>query len=90
MTLTNFGAGFETMATTLEGIICKIAQSREIQLRIHEEIDTAVSEGRLSSLPAYDQAAQLSYLQAAMLEGMRLHPVIATVSDRESAPAYSS
>lgn len=82
MTLTNFGAGFETMATTLNGIICNIAKSPECQLRIQKEIDALVLERRLDEPPMYDQAVQLSYLQAAILEGMRLHPVIATILPR--------
>jgi len=64
MTLTNFGAGMETMATTLTGVLGNILKHSECQLRIHTEIDAAISAGKLSDPPSYDQTIQLSFLQA--------------------------
>ncbi|KEY67747.1 hypothetical protein S7711_04067 [Stachybotrys chartarum IBT 7711] len=70
MAMTNFGAGHETMASTLTSIVAMIAS--------HPTVHTlAAHEIRSSPNPsAYSASSHLAYTQAAIREAKRLHPVL--------------
>ena len=51
-----------------------LAASPLIYLRLQSEIDTAISSGRASTPIAYNEAKALTYLQAVIYEGIRIHP----------------
>lgn len=78
MAMTNFGAGHETMASTLTSILAMIASHAEVQRKLAAEIRVA-SETR-----AYADAPTLRYTQAVIKEAMRLHPVIAMSLPRKT------
>lgn len=80
MAVTNFGAGHETMASTLTSVLAMLATHPESQRR-------AVAEARAAPGPtAYADAASTPFTRAAIKEAMRLHPVIAMSLPRRAPP----
>lgn len=67
MAITNFGAGHETMASTLTTVFAILGQHKEIQAKVRQEIYHA----KVVDL------AQLPLTRAVIKEAMRLRPVIA-------------
>lgn len=70
MAITNFGAGHETMTSTLIAVLSMIGTHSEVQERVAKE--ARQSPASLT----YDEAARLEYTQASIKEAQRLHPVI--------------
>ncbi|PTB38770.1 hypothetical protein M441DRAFT_198082 [Trichoderma asperellum CBS 433.97] len=70
MGMTNFGAGHDTMASTLTAIFTMIGTHDDVQKKVTEEIRSA--KNPLS----YAGAVQLQYTRAASREAMRLHPAL--------------
>jgi cytochrome P450 len=80
MAVTNFGAGHETMASTLTSIVALVASHPKVHSRLTREI-------RQHSHPtAYNTASQLPYMQAAIKESKRLRPVIGMSLPRRVPP----
>ncbi|QUC16343.1 uncharacterized protein UV8b_00584 [Ustilaginoidea virens] len=71
MAVTNFGAGHETMASTLTAAVAMIASHRHVQTRVEDELRTT------NEALAYAGGSRLPYTRAAIREAMRLHPVVA-------------
>lgn len=71
MAVTNFGAGHETLASTLTSAVAMIASHGVVQRRVSKEIK------ELHSALAYESGAKLPYTKAAIRESMRLYPVVA-------------
>ena len=77
MTMTNFGAGMETIGITVSTLICKILDNPGCQEKVQAEIDAAVKSGKINKTPKLrDLEEHLPYLNACLRESMRLHPVI--------------
>lgn len=73
MAITNFGAGHETMTSTLTSAFAMLGAHPDVQRRVARE----VVAGSGSGAPlAYDEAARLRLTQASIREAQRLHPVI--------------
>lgn len=70
MTMTNFGAGHETMASTLTSAVAMIASNAEVWNRVVEEVRRTEDPAR------YDGAARLRYTHASIKESQRLFPVL--------------
>lgn len=70
MAISNFGAGHETLTSTLISAFAMIGSHTEIQTRLADE--ARQSSGPLS----YEEACQLHFTQASIKEAQRLHPVI--------------
>lgn len=70
MAVTNFGAGHETMASTLTSIFTMIGAHSDVQKRVTEEVRAAADP------LSYAGTTQLPYTRAATREAMRLHPVL--------------
>ncbi|CAM1510917.1 Fc.00g084300.m01.CDS01 [Cosmosporella sp. VM-42] len=70
MAMTNFGAGHETMASTLTSIVAIIGSREDIQERVGTEILNAMNPVE------YANAIRLSSTQAVIKESRRLFPVI--------------
>jgi cytochrome P450 len=81
MAITNFGAGHETMTSTLTSAFAMLGSHPEIQQRVAREV---IDNGRLTGpgpgsglgLLAYDELVRLRLTQASIKEAQRLHPVI--------------
>ncbi|RCI08663.1 hypothetical protein L249_4669 [Ophiocordyceps polyrhachis-furcata BCC 54312] len=74
MAMTNFGAGHETMASTLTSILAMIGSHPEVHKR-------AASEIRVEP-----DVSRLQYTRATIKEAMRLHPVVAMSLPRKAPP----
>lgn len=76
MAITNFGAGHETMTSTLISTFAMLGAHPEAQQRVASEvgIHSEMHTGRGSF--AYDDAVRLQLTQASIREAQRLHPVI--------------
>lgn len=72
MAITNFGAGHETMTSTLISTFAMLGAHPEVQCRVAREVVAGSGSGTL----AYDEAARLRLTQASVREAQRLHPVI--------------
>ncbi|KAG8165682.1 hypothetical protein KVR01_004234 [Diaporthe batatas] len=86
MAITNFGAGHETMTSTLTSALAMLGAHPEAQRRVAREVSAAAAaaaagagaegQGQGQGLFPYDEAARLRLTQASIREAQRLHPVI--------------
>ncbi|KAJ6441509.1 benzoate 4-monooxygenase cytochrome P450 [Purpureocillium lavendulum] len=72
-------AGSDTTATAIRSTILFIITSPYVYVRLQNEIDTAVKEGRISEPITHAEAQAFEYLQAVILEGLRLFPPAAAL-----------
>lgn len=70
MAMTNFGAGHETMTSTLISVFSMIGSHSQAQKRV---VDELCQDPDPSS---FDNAVRLRFTQASIKEAQRLHPVI--------------
>jgi len=68
-----FMAGDDTSSTTLRWILLSLANHPDVQNRLQKEVDTVVGCDRLPSL---DDEVHMPYIQAFILETMRLHTLV--------------
>lgn len=76
MIMTNFGAGHETMASTLTSIMAMVGSHPDVQDRLSDEVRP------IGRSPSFNSAGEAPYLQAVIKESKRLHPVIAAALPR--------
>lgn len=70
MAITNFGAGHETLTSTLISVFTMLGSHAKVQVQVAQE-------ARRAPEPiSYDDAARLVFTQASIKEAQRLHPVI--------------
>lgn len=81
MAITNFGAGHETMTSTLISAFAMLGAHPEAQRRVSREVAGSDSG---SGLFAYDDAVRLRLTQASIREAQRLHPVIGMALPRRA------
>ena len=74
MAVTNFGAGHETLCSTLTSVIAHIASHPEAHRRVCSEARGEASASADTTMP--DTAEKLNYTKAAIKEAQRLWPVI--------------
>jgi cytochrome P450 len=65
-------AGSDTTATAIRGTMLHLAATRHAYVRLQQEIDAAVAEGRVSSPVTAEEGRKLEYLQAVIYEGLRM------------------
>jgi cytochrome P450 len=70
MTMTNFGAGHETMTSALTSALAMIGSHAQVQKRAAEEVRSADDPVK------FDNSVRLPYTQVSIKEAQRLHPVI--------------
>lgn len=75
MAITNFGAGHETMTSTLISTFAMLGSHPEAQQRVANELLGPETHSTCGSI-AYDDAVRLQLTQASIREAQRLHPVI--------------
>jgi cytochrome P450 len=71
MAVTNFGAGHETMASTLTSVVAMVASHPGVHRQVIAEIRQGADDAT-----SFSRATSLAYTQAAIKEAKRLHPVI--------------
>ena len=79
---THFSAGFDTTWISICGIIFELLKNPTTKQKLLQELNNAVAAGKLSDPPLFTELLQLPYLQAAMYEGMRLHPAVGFMLQR--------
>ncbi|KND88036.1 Pisatin demethylase [Tolypocladium ophioglossoides CBS 100239] len=77
-------AGSDTTATAIRSTMLFIITSPQVYIRFRAEIDTAIREGRISSPITNSEAQAFEYLQAVILEGLRLWPPAAALYPKVS------
>ncbi|KAJ5153212.1 uncharacterized protein N7482_009690 [Penicillium canariense] len=75
-------AGADTTAAAVSSILYHLMRSPTHYEKLAAEIDTAISEGRLSLPVVYSEAIKLPYLKACVNEGMRIHPSVGLTMPR--------
>lgn len=70
MAVTNFGAGHETMASTLTSIMALLGSHQDVQTQISQEVLAMTDPSQ------YSTATRLPIMQALIKEVKRLYPVI--------------
>lgn len=76
MIVTNFGAGHETMASTLTSIMAMLGTHDDVARNLREEIDQTAESRRFAV------ASRMPYAQAVIKECKRVHPVLAMALPR--------
>ncbi|KAI2638910.1 cytochrome P450 [Hypomontagnella submonticulosa] len=79
-------AGSDTTATALRGTMLCLLSSPFAYMRLREEVDMAVKEGRISSPVRADEAKNMEYLQAVIYEGLRINIPFSGLSMKEVPP----
>ncbi|OAA45609.1 Cytochrome P450 family protein [Metarhizium rileyi] len=82
MAVTNFGAGHETLASTLTASVAMIASHSDVQRRVALELRMAEADGTLVSTANN----RFTYTKAAIREAMRLYPVVPMSLPRKTPP----
>jgi len=82
MAITNFGAGHETMTSTLTSALAMLGAHPEAQRRVAREVLSAPG----TCAHANDEAVRLRLTQASIKEAQRLHPVIGMALPRRVPP----
>lgn len=79
LSITNLGAGVDTMSWTLAAVIVGIGMSPKANARVRAEMDAAIQAGSvIKGVPvSYNEAVKLPYLQACIHEALRLWPNVA-------------
>ena len=74
--LQNIGAGSDTTAISLTAIVAYLALYPDTLATLRRELDEAAASGALSDPATFQQAQKLPYLQACIMEAMRVHPAV--------------
>ena len=76
MCMTNYGAGVETIGSTVTALVNNIV-THGCQERIYQELSSAREAGKLSNPPKLrEMKDHLPYLSACLSESQRLHPIV--------------
>ncbi|KAI8630307.1 cytochrome P450 [Xylariaceae sp. FL1651] len=84
--LFQIAAGADTTATALRSTMLLILSTPRVYRKLQAEIDSAVSESRVSAPIKFEEGKQLKYLQAVISEGMRLSNPITALFLKEVPP----
>ncbi|KAF0978368.1 hypothetical protein FDP41_002883 [Naegleria fowleri] len=69
-------AGHETTATAMQWCVYELGKRPEIQQRAREEVDRILGKGPNARKPYFDDYSQLHYVNAVLMETLRLHPPV--------------
>ncbi|KAJ5925355.1 hypothetical protein N7454_007994 [Penicillium verhagenii] len=70
----NVGAGSDTTAISLSGIMWHLLKNPQVLRKLREEIRDFTEQGRCSVNITMKETQEMPYLQAVMKEALRLHP----------------
>ena len=69
----NIAAGSDTTSITLSAILYHLCKNPTKATKLREELDAAIKAGTISDPVTFREAQALSYLQAVIKEGLRIH-----------------
>ncbi|KAG2372836.1 hypothetical protein C9374_013116 [Naegleria lovaniensis] len=72
-------AGHETTSTALQWTCYELSKNPHIQQRARDEVDRLLGKGVNARSPNFEDYAQLHYVNAVIMESMRLHPPVVNV-----------
>ena len=79
--------GSDTTATAIRSVMLYVMTSPQVYITLQSEIDNAIRNGKISSPIVRDiEARALPYLQAVILEGLRMHPPAAGLLSKVVPP----
>uniref|UniRef100_A0A2A4JQP9 unspecific monooxygenase n=1 Tax=Heliothis virescens TaxID=7102 RepID=A0A2A4JQP9_HELVI len=81
-----FAAGFETSSSATSFTLHQLAYSPDVQRKVQQEIDTVLA--RHGNKLSYDAVKEMTYLECAFKEGMRMFPSLGFLV-RRCARAYT-
>ncbi|RRT75119.1 hypothetical protein B296_00006753 [Ensete ventricosum] len=64
--------GTDTVAVLVEWVLARLVMHKEVQARVHDELDAVV--GRDRAVTGTDESGPLLYLQGVIKETLRMHP----------------
>jgi cytochrome P450 len=79
-------AGNDTTATAIRATMLYIMTAPRVYHALRNEIDAAIAKGKVSSPITNAEGAELPYLQAVILEGLRMHPPFQGLSFKVAPP----
>lgn len=80
--MSTIGAGADTTAGTLTYTLYFLSKYPAARARLLEEIKQNIQDGTLSSIPKWQEVSKMPYLDAVLMESMRLLPIPAWGLDR--------
>ncbi|KAJ4347656.1 hypothetical protein N0V95_005229 [Ascochyta clinopodiicola] len=78
----NIAAGSDTTAISLSAVIAYLSMYPEVLALLRQELHDAANNSQLSDPATYREAQRLPYLQAVILETLRIHPAVGTLMVR--------
>ncbi|KPJ12327.1 Cytochrome P450 6B6 [Papilio machaon] len=82
-----FGAGFETSSTASSYTLHQLAFNPEYQLKVQEEIDQVLK--KYDNKITYEAVNEMTYLEKAFYEAMRMYPSVAYIVRMCTSPKYT-
>lgn len=85
--MSTIGAGADTTAGTLTYTLYFLSRHPEARQKLLREIKDCVEAGTLSSMPKWAEVSKMPYLDAVLMESMRILPIASWGLDRIVPPA---
>jgi cytochrome P450 len=82
----NIAAGSDTTAISLSAIIAYLTMNPNTLATLRHELDEATASGTLSDPATFQEAQKLPYLQAVIMETLRVHPAVGAPMARVVGP----
>ncbi|KAJ4341861.1 hypothetical protein N0V87_001526 [Didymella glomerata] len=82
----NIAAGSDTTAISLTSVLAHLTMYPNTLAALRRELDEATAAGTLSDPATFQEAQKLPYLQAVIMEALRVHPAVAAPMTRVVGP----
>lgn len=82
----NIAAGSDTTAISLTSVFAHLCMHPDTLAALRRELDEATAAGTLSDPATFQEAQKLPYLQAVIMEALRVHPAVAAPMSRVVGP----
>lgn len=82
----NIAAGSDTTAVSLSSVIAHLTKYPDTLAALRRELDEATAAGKLSTPAKFQEAQKLPYLQAVIMEALRVHPAVGAPLTRVVGP----
>ncbi|KAG9189897.1 hypothetical protein G6011_06765 [Alternaria panax] len=82
----NIAAGSDTTAISLTTVIAYLTINSNTLAALRHELDEATASGSLSDPTIFQEAQKLPYLQAVIMEALRVHPAVGAPMTRIVGP----